>query len=1530
MSQKPVTIWAKQSSLFDTSGSDQDPQIAVDSAGNSYVAYFTDGSGDSSTGNPTNIVVFKLNNTGTVQWRRQLTDFPGARNPSISYNGLQLVVAFGFTGTVLPAIVQIDPESGTVLSTVNVLTQAQSIFPSVVAVPGSATNACITFMTSGDASGGGGTNAGGFDIAVQIYNMTNGSLLFSSQNPNFNTSASDWYPRITMDTSGKIIVAYHTTGAVPGQTRTGTTDIVIFRIDPNAPIYISVWQSLTAFNSTGNNKYPSIVTDADNNIFVAYQTDGTAPGGTKTSLPGSTDIVIFKLSSGGSLLWLRQNNSFNTPISNSLPTLTIDRYKNVICSFTAFGIIANGTSKGASDIVLVKHDTNGKLLWASQTASLNTEGADESASIGVDASGYMYVAYDTFGTIQGGRKNGKNGTMDVVVVRALEANPPDPPGLVATPGDSRITAQITPPANLGGIPLIYYTLDISGGTTGSIYTNEWQLPAGTTSYPIPGLINGAVYNLLLTASNDAGPSPGTTASAIPGAVPLAPVLNRLDVSSQQITANYSASANTGGYPVLYYTASAELSGATVHTDASGTGLSIPIKGLTNGSTYSVWVTATNIIGTSPISNILKAIPAGVPGPPAFVTITPGNRSAVITYRNPLTDGGSPILYLELIVSNLISPVTIDISYNPTPQPPYPSVAVTGLTNGSTYTAFLTAFNAVGPSQFDISRPFTPAGPPDPPIIVSATGANKSATVTFRPPTETGGIPLTRFTVTTDPSTQTKTIPFTGSGSYTETFISLQNGTGYRFKVSASNAVGTSVDALSGIVYPRGPPEPPVIKVVNATDISMSMTWVVPFNGAVPITSFFWKLVNAASNQDTDISGTFTDPSMNSLGSELSLTTVISRLPTTVPYYFLIQAINEIGSGAFSNPSYSVPFPPIFTAVMYGNGILTYFWTAPTQSGGRPIFQNTIYLYDASSNVIVLSPTIPSGTQPITLTGLTNGTFYYAILRCWNEVGQGVRSAHSATAKPMRPPDAPTIVNISANDAALSVVWNAPANNGGDTVINYNLYLYDVSAGNTLVSTTLLPATPLFKIVHGLTNGHTYYVQISALNGATNQNNGEGPTATSARVTPTGVPDRPTITSLTPADSLVTLIWIPPTNNGGLPVLTFTIYVSIGLMSVYPPISVTAVAGQSSYTQVIDGLTNGTLYDIAVTASNGNGESQPASRQATPVGVPSAPTITHIESNWVRIKLDWIPPINNGGSPPLTNYYIYLYYADTNALAKVVDTNSGTQLTTLLTDLSFGTCYYAKVSAWNNRGEGPQSAPSEVVCVGYVPDAPVILSAVGEYASVFTRWSVPKYDGGFPILYYNVYAYYENTLLLASGAQSTILTFLSFLGLTNGIQYLMRVSAVNAVGEGPQSDPYGPVTPLPTLCGQTTVYGTDYDIYDGSGTVWPQQPYPSTNGPRLTGANLTEEQQAWNFFELVEAYDASVRVRMSGANYVPPPAVGSGASSPWFPILNQDQQLLYRNGQVIHEVMFPCYCWRSQRYLGISKDHVTNVYPRPSL
>jgi titin len=711
---------------------------------------------------------------------------------------------------------------------------------------------------------------------------------------------------------------------------------------------------------------------------------------------------------------------------------------------------------------------------------------------------------------------------------------------------------------------------------------------------------------------------------------------------------------------------------------------------------------------------------------------------------------------------------------------------------------------------------------------------------------------------------------------------------------------------------------------------MSLTWQVPFNGASPITSFFWKLADAASNQDTDISGTFTDPRMNSLGSELTLTTVISRLPTTVPYYFLIQAINEIGSGAFSNPSYSVPFPPTFTAVVYGNSTLTYFWTAPARDGGKPILQHTIYLYDAISNALVRSVLNPVVTQPILLTGLTNGTSYYAILRCWNYVGQGVSSARSTTAKPMRPPDAPTIVNISANDAELSVVWNAPANNGGDTVSSYNLYLYDVTAGSTLVSTTPLLATPLFKIVHGLTNGHTYYVQISALNGATNQHRGEGPPATSARVTPTGVPQPPTITSLTPADSLVTLIWIPPTNDGGLPVLTFTIYVSIGSTSVYLPISVTAVAGQSSYTQVIDGLTNGTVYDIAVKASNGNGESQPASRQATPVGVPSAPTITHIESNWVRIKLDWIPPINNGGAPPLTNYYIYLYYADTNALAKVVDTNSGTQLTTLLTDLSFGTCYYAKVSAWNNRGEGPKSAPSEVVCVGHVPDAPVILSAVGEYASVFTRWSVPPYDGGFPILYYNVYTYYENTLLLALGAQSTILTFLSFLGLTNGIQYLMRVSAVNAVGEGPQSDPYGPVTPLPTLCGQTTVYGTDHDIYGGSGTVWPQQPYPSTNGPRLTGANLTEEQQAWNFFELVEAYDASVRVRMSGANYVPPPAVGSGGSSPWYPILNQDQQLLYRNGQVIHEVMFPCYCWRSQRYLGISKDPVTNVYPQPSL
>lgn len=76
--------------------------------------------------------------------------------------------------------------------------------------------------------------------------------------------------------------------------------------------------------------------------------------------------------------------------------------------------------------------------------------------------------------------------------------------------------------------------------------------------------------------------------------------------------------------------------------------------------------------------------------------------------------------------------------------------------------------------------------PNPPYGVVATGSNGQAIVSFNPPQNTGGLPIVSYTATAMPGS----IQATGSSSPI-TITGLTNGTTYTFRVSATNAVGTS-------------------------------------------------------------------------------------------------------------------------------------------------------------------------------------------------------------------------------------------------------------------------------------------------------------------------------------------------------------------------------------------------------------------------------------------------------------------------------------------------------------------------------------------------------------------------------------------------------------------------------------------------------------------------------------------------------------------------------------------------------------------
>jgi hypothetical protein len=132
--------------------------------------------------------------------------------------------------------------------------------------------------------------------------------------------------------------------------------------------------------------------------------------------------------------------------------------------------------------------------------------------------------------------------------------------------------------------------------------------------PTAGLVVGGDFT---TLAGGLRPQPGFAAFALP---PGAPTAAAATAGDGEATVTFAAPAATGGAPVTSYAVTGSPEGQT----ASGAASPIVVTGLTNGTTYTFTVTATNVAGTGPPSAPSNPITPGT-GPPSVPSnpIPPG-------------------------------------------------------------------------------------------------------------------------------------------------------------------------------------------------------------------------------------------------------------------------------------------------------------------------------------------------------------------------------------------------------------------------------------------------------------------------------------------------------------------------------------------------------------------------------------------------------------------------------------------------------------------------------------------------------------------------------------------------------------------------------------------------------------------------------------------------------------------------------------------------------------------------------------------
>ncbi len=176
----------------------------------------------------------------------------------------------------------------------------------------------------------------------------------------------------------------------------------------------------------------------------------------------------------------------------------------------------------------------------------------------------------------------------------------------------------------------------------------------------------------------------------------------------------------------------------------------------------------------------------------------------------------------------------------------------------------------------------------------------------------------------------------------------------------------------------------------------------------------------------------------------------------------------------------------------------------------------------------------SGSLSYELEGLAAGGRYELQLRAVNEAGAGPWSESLKAATTAVAPEAPTITQVEAGNAALKLNWTAPAHDGGAEITSYDVRAIETSADETVeanwsVSAGAWTSTSgeLEHTLTGLSNGTQYDLQVRAVNDV-----GAGDWSATSTGTPRTLPGIPTVGTVSAGRRSLTVAWSAPADSGG--------------------------------------------------------------------------------------------------------------------------------------------------------------------------------------------------------------------------------------------------------------------------------------------------------------------------------------------------------------------------------------------------------------
>ncbi len=534
-----------------------------------------------------------------------------------------------------------------------------------------------------------------------------------------------------------------------------------------------------------------------------------------------------------------------------------------------------------------------------------------------------------------------------------------PPTLVYTP--------VAPPHASVGVAYSHSFAGASGGAAPYTYAvTIGSLPAGLT-LASDGTLSGTAtaagtFNFTVTATDSStGTGPFSIGSGVTLVVDAPTILiapATLPNGTFNIPYSQTVTASGGTAPYSY----------AVTAGSLPNGLSLSSTGALSGTPtqagdYPITITATDsTTGAAAPYTGSQSYTLHIDGP--AITVAPGtvpNATVGAAYSQTLSASGGTAPYTFAATGSVPSGLTLSaggtLSGTPTTAGDF-SFTVTAtdadsFTGNQAYTVHVTAI-----------APAAPTG-------ASATAGDTQASVSFAAPTNTGGAPISSYTVTSSPG------GFTATGSASPiTVTGLTNGTAYTFTVTATNTAGTGpASTPSNAVTPKGAQ---TITFNNPGTQNFGTTPTLSATASSGLTPSFSSQTTGVCTITSGGALTFLSAGTCTISADQAGDGAYLAAPT-VTQSFTVAAV--------------VPGAPTIGAASAGDAQATVSFAAPASNGGA-----TITGYTVTSNPGGITGT--GAASPIVVTGLTNGTAYTFTVTATNSAGTGSASAASNSVTPL--------------------------------------------------------------------------------------------------------------------------------------------------------------------------------------------------------------------------------------------------------------------------------------------------------------------------------------------------------------------------------------------------------------------------------------------------------------------------------------------------------------------------------------------------